>query len=224
MRASLFSKLRPSLRSLTTPAAFHRLMQRTPPSHVGRPLARLSCCALHSNTTRLQPRACGLLGGHQRRPSLARRLLSSQSPRDPYTVLDVPRGANQAAIKQGYFRAAKRNHPDVVKRRAPPCASARSPRPTTCSETPGGAAPSTPAASTPAVAGLADLAGSVAVRGLVREVFRTRPCHLAVPVPMPPHPRTPVSQPLAVPVPCRRTPAQPWLPSRLAYQTTSSRR
>jgi len=113
MRASLFSKLRPSLRSLTTPAASHRLMQHTPPSHVGRPLARLSCCALHSNTTRLQPRACGLLGGHQRRPSLARRLLSSQSPRDPYTVLDVPRGANQAAIKQGYFRAAKMNHPDV---------------------------------------------------------------------------------------------------------------
>ena len=108
MRASLFSKLRPSLRS----PASHRLMQHTPPSHVGRPLARLSCCALHSNTTRLQ-RACGLLGGHPRRPSLARRLLSSQSPRDPYTVLDVPRGANQAAIKQGYFRAAKRNHPDV---------------------------------------------------------------------------------------------------------------
>ena len=30
-------------------------------------------------------------------------------------MLDVPRGANQAAIKQGYFRAAKRNHPDVDK-------------------------------------------------------------------------------------------------------------
>ena len=115
MRASLFSKLRPSLRSLATPAAFHRLIQHTPPSHVGRALARLSCCALHPNTTRLKPRACGLLGGHQRRPSLARRLLSSHSPRDPYTVLDVPRVANQAAIRQGYFRAAKMNHPDVDK-------------------------------------------------------------------------------------------------------------
>ena len=47
---------------------------------------------------------------------MARRLLSSErSPRDPYSVLDVPRGADQAAIKQGYFRATKRNHPDVDK-------------------------------------------------------------------------------------------------------------
>ena len=102
MRASIFSRLRPSLRSLATSAAHpHRLMQLTPPSHFGRPLAPLSCCALHSNSTRVQPRACGLLGGillrsPKRRPSLARRLLSSRSPRDPYTVLDVPRGANQA--------------------------------------------------------------------------------------------------------------------------------
>jgi hypothetical protein len=114
MRASLFSELRRSLRSLATPAASHRLMLMQPSRHVSCPQAQLSCCAF----TRLQPRACGLLGGRQppkRRPSLARRLLSSQSPRDPYTVLDVPRGANQAAIKQGYFRAAKRNHPDVDK-------------------------------------------------------------------------------------------------------------
>ena len=114
MHASLFCKLRPSLRSLTTV----RPMQLMPPTHVGRPLARLSCCALPSNATGLQPRACGLLGGRQppkRGPSLARRLLSSQSPRDPYSVLGVPRSADQATIKQAYFRAAKRNHPDVDK-------------------------------------------------------------------------------------------------------------
>ena len=99
---------------------------------LGCPLTPLSSCAFHSSTL-LQPRqvegksswlqaraACGLLSRlvrpHRRMPrGGARRLLSQQSPRDPYTVLNVPRDANQAAIKQGYFRAAKRNHPDVDK-------------------------------------------------------------------------------------------------------------
>lgn len=122
MRASLFSKLRPSPRSLTPVMARtshppHRLMQLMPPK-LGRPLVSLSCCATHSAPP-VQLRFGGLLSGTTLRspkPSMARRLLSSErSPRDPYSVLDVPRGANQASIKQGYFRAAKRNHPDVDK-------------------------------------------------------------------------------------------------------------
>ena len=122
MRASLFSKLRPSPRSLAPVMARtshppHRLMQLMPPK-LGRPLVSLSCCATHSAPP-VQRRVGGLLSGttlRSPRPSMARRLLSSErSPRDPYSVLDVPRGADQAAIKQGYFRAAKRNHPDVDK-------------------------------------------------------------------------------------------------------------
>ena len=59
--------------------------------------------------------------------------------------------------------------PTLTSRRAPPCASARSPKPTTCCETPRGAAPSTPAVGLAALGrGLARLAGSVAVRGLGR--------------------------------------------------------
>jgi len=43
------------------------------------------------------------------------RSFSSNSKRDLYEVLDVPRSANKADVKKAYFKLAKRHHPDTNK-------------------------------------------------------------------------------------------------------------